>query len=91
MELRTEAQRAIDAFMANGDLGALLRWVNANRKAVYAGRDSEAQALVDKARATIDAVLKGSLTPENARQHLRNLLQPPRDMDGPGGPSRRFS
>lgn len=92
MELRAEAQRQIDEFLARGDLGALLRWVSANRKAVYAGRDNETQALVDKARATIDAVLKGHVAPEAARQHLRTLLQPPRDTsDGPGGPSRRFS
>ena len=92
MDLRADAQRQVDEFLARGDLGALLRWVSANRKAVYAGRDTETQALVDKARATIDAVLTGRVAPEDARSHMRALLAPGRDAaDRPGGPSRRLS
>jgi hypothetical protein len=56
-DLRAEAQRRVDRFLAGGDIAALLRWVTANRQAVYAGRDTETRELVDKARATIDGVL----------------------------------
>ena len=73
-DLRADAQREVDRFLAGGDIAALLRWVTAHRQAVYAGRDTETQELVDKARTTIDGVLKGLIRPEVARDHLRGLI-----------------
>jgi hypothetical protein len=61
---------------------------------VYASRDDETQELVDKARRTIDGVLKGLVAPEAAREHLRRLIAADRQFDpdaSAGGPSRRFS
>ena len=92
--LRTDAKQQVDAFLAGGDIGMLWRWVTANRRAVYAGRDSDTQRLVDSARQTIDGVLKGRLEPELARDHLRRLIAEDRQFDpeaNPGGPSRRFA
>jgi hypothetical protein len=92
--LRADARRQVDAFLAGGDIGALFRWVTANRKAVYAGRDDETRELVDKARQTIDVVLKGLVAPDAAREHLRGLIAADRRFDpdaNAGGPSRRFA
>ena len=89
---RIGAKQQVDAFLAGGDIGTLFRWVSANRRAVYAGRDTEAQELVNKARRTIDAVLKGQIAPEMARDHLRGLLAGSDDLDRErGGPSRRLT
>ena len=93
-QLRTDARQQVDAFLAGGDIGALYRWVTVNRRAVYAGRDDEAQELVDKARQTIDGVLKGLVAPDAARDHLRGVLAADRRVDpdtNAGGPSRRFA
>ncbi len=92
--LRIEARQRVDEFLAGGDIGVLWRWVTANRRAVYAGNDSDTQELVNNARRTIDAVLKGTLAPDLARDHLRNLIAADRRFDpdaNAGGPSRRFA
>lgn len=67
MELRNSVRQAVDEFLKRGDLAALFKWVNANKAAVYQSRDDDARELVDKARATIDAVLKGHIQPPEAR------------------------
>jgi hypothetical protein len=90
--LRAEAKRQVDGFLAGGDIGTLFRWVTANRKAVYAGRDDETQELVDKARQTIDGVLKGLVEPDAARDHLRRLMSADRRFDrDSGGPEQRLA
>jgi hypothetical protein len=92
--LRSEAKQRVDDFLAGGDIGALWRWVMANRRAVYAGNDSDTQELVNHARRTIDGVLKGTLAPDLARDHLRRLIDADRRFDpdaNAGGPSRRFA
>jgi hypothetical protein len=93
VDLRAEAKSRVDEYLAGGDIGALLRWITANRREVYATRDADTQELVDKARQTIDGVLKGHVAPENARAHLQGLLtrNRPGDGDWTGGPSRRLS
>jgi hypothetical protein len=73
-DLRADARAHVDRFLADGDIAALLRWVTANRRAVYAGHDDETRELVDKARTTIDGVLKGLVPPEKAPDHLRGLI-----------------
>lgn len=93
MELRNSVRQAVDEFLKRGDLAALFKWVNANKAAVYQSRDDDARELVDKARATIDAVLKGHIQPPEARGHLERALGRDRG-DGPndfGGPSRRLA
>jgi hypothetical protein len=75
-ELRAGAKREVDAYLAGGDLSVLFGWVAANRAAVYAGRDPETQELVDNARKTIDALLKGQIGREDARAHLGRLVAP---------------
>jgi len=72
--LRADAHQQVDEFLAGGDIGTLWRWVAANRRAVYAGNDSDTQDLVNNARRTIDGVLKGLIQPEMARDHLRGLI-----------------
>jgi hypothetical protein len=92
--LRTDASQQVDEFLAGGDLGKLWRWVAANRRAVYASNDSDTQELVNNARRTIDGVLKGTLAPDLARDHLRRLIAADRRFDpdaNAGGPSRRFA
>jgi hypothetical protein len=92
--LRTEARQRVDEFLAGGDIGKLWRWVTANRRAVYSGNDSDTQELVNNARRTIDGVLKGTLAPDLARDHLRGLIAADRRFDSDadaGGPSRRFA
>jgi hypothetical protein len=92
--LRADANQQVDEFLAGGDIGKLWRWVAANRRAVYAGNDADTQELVTNARRTIDGVLKGSLSPDLARDHLRRLIVADRRFDpdaDAGGPSRRFA
>jgi hypothetical protein len=92
--LRADAHQQVDEFLAGGDIGTLWRWVAANRRAVYAGNDSDTQDLVNNARRTIDGVVKGTLAPDLARDHLRGLIAAGRRFDpntDVGGPSRRFA
>ena len=84
--LRASARQQADAFLA-GDiqLRDLFRWVDANRRAVYEGRDDDTRSLVDKMRATIEAVLRGRIEEPGARDHLRMLMRErERDDAGPG-------
>jgi hypothetical protein len=77
---RDDASRAVQEFLSGqSDLAALARWVQVEGRAVYAGRDDAARELVDKARMTIDAVVRARVPPERAREHLRDLLAPPPD------------
>jgi hypothetical protein len=87
----TDARQQIDEFLAGGDIGTLFRWVTANRRAVYASRDTETQELITKARWTIDGVLKGLVAPDRARDHLRGLIAGGGGLDRErGGPSQRL-
>jgi hypothetical protein len=89
---RTDAGQQVDAFLAGGDIGVLFRWVSANRRSVYASRDTDSQELVTKARWTIDGVLKGLVAPEMARDHLRGLIAGGSGLDRErGGPSPRLA
>jgi hypothetical protein len=91
-DTHTDVREQIDAYLAGGDIGALLRWVTANRRSVYASRDTDAQELVTKARWTIDGVLKGLVAPEMAREHLRGLIAGGGGLDRErGGPSQRLA
>lgn len=94
MEQRHSARQLTDDFLAGrADLGAVLRWIEANRKTVYASQDAEARETVDRLRTTVNAVLHGRIQHTEARDHLRNLIQSGSRPDGDwaGGPSRRFA
>jgi hypothetical protein len=94
VEFRHSARQLADDFLASRtDLGSVLRWIEANRKSIYASQDAEARELVDRLRQTVQAVLHGRIEHTQARDHLRNLMQSGSrpDSDWAGGPSRRFT
>lgn len=84
--LRAAARQQAESFLAGQtQLRDMFRWVDANRRAVYEGRDDETRTLVDKMRATIEAVLRGRIDEPGAREHLRTLMRErERDDDRPG-------